>query len=270
MEIHIICLLHKLQSRLEVGWSLVCWIFLHTEVLSHSAIRYGDATQHAVALNSYWPDQNINFGYTSLCIHIVQCLTTYYQTHDTWLRSVAAYERQGSGFGGAQSARFGTVGGKSESSLKPGEKTGKKKWEVVISYSGPCVLPWLWQDLKEDGEIMLSPQPIAFRAGPEGNIFSVCQLSASHTFRFRFKHKKWEENYMREERRRKRPRKTSWGQLSINTSAKLFLVYNPISLFVKVIEFKCKGCCNFWWSHHRLGFRRSLCGVWWFEFTAAY
>lgn len=57
----------------------------------------------------------------------------------------------------------------------PGEWVGRKtgsstrRWEVSIAYKGPCVLPWLWEDVVAGGEVILRPQPIPFRAGPEGS-----------------------------------------------------------------------------------------------------
>lgn len=80
----------------------------------------------------------------------------------------SAYER-GDGEE-SQSARFGTVGGRvsRDSPNKPQTESSGKNYEVVVAYKGPCVLPWLWKDIKEDGDILLSPQPITFRAGPEG------------------------------------------------------------------------------------------------------
>ena len=45
-------------------------------------------------------------------------------------------------------------------------------WEVTVAYKGPCVLPWLWEDVIYDGEVVLKPQPILFRAGEEGAAIS--------------------------------------------------------------------------------------------------
>lgn len=57
----------------------------------------------------------------------------------------------------------------------PGEWVGHKveggkpgRWEVVVAYKGPCILPWLWEDVVYDGDVVLKPQPITFRAGSEG------------------------------------------------------------------------------------------------------
>lgn len=68
--------------------------------------------------------------------------------------------------------------------LAPGEWVGVKdndprrgKWEVTIAYKGPCILPWLWEDVVYDGEVVLRPQPILFRAGDEGDVL----LTVYHT-----------------------------------------------------------------------------------------
>lgn len=52
--------------------------------------------------------------------------------------------------------------------VKSGKGSAAQKWEVVVAYKGPCILPWLWEDVTYDGEVVLRPQPIPFRAGPEG------------------------------------------------------------------------------------------------------
>ena len=57
----------------------------------------------------------------------------------------------------------------------PGSKRGDR-WEVAVAYKGPCVLPWLWEDVTYGGEVLLKPQPIPFRAGPEGNAFGDVKL----------------------------------------------------------------------------------------------
>ena len=40
--------------------------------------------------------------------------------------------------------------------------------EVAVQYSGPAVLPWLWEPVEQDGEIVLLPQAIPHIAGPSG------------------------------------------------------------------------------------------------------
>lgn len=40
--------------------------------------------------------------------------------------------------------------------------------EVAVQYSGPAVLPWLWQPVEIDGDVVLVPQPIPHTAGPSG------------------------------------------------------------------------------------------------------
>jgi hypothetical protein len=37
-----------------------------------------------------------------------------------------------------------------------------------VQYAGPAVLPWLWQPVEQDGEVILQPQPIPYFAGPSG------------------------------------------------------------------------------------------------------
>ena len=48
--------------------------------------------------------------------------------------------------------------------------------EVAVQYSGPAVLPWLWQPVEHDGEIVLLPQAIPHVAGKSGMV----QPHASH------------------------------------------------------------------------------------------
>ena len=62
---------------------------------------------------------------------------------------------------------------------QPGSKRGDR-WEVAVAYKGPCVLPWLWEDVTYGGEVLLKPQAIPFRAGPEGNTFKVLMLGAAN------------------------------------------------------------------------------------------
>ena len=52
-----------------------------------------------------------------------------------------------------------------------------------MAYKGPCVLPWLWEDVTYGGEVLLKPQPIPFRAGPEGEAFSACDARGSAYYR---------------------------------------------------------------------------------------
>ena len=40
--------------------------------------------------------------------------------------------------------------------------------EVAVQYSGPAVLPWLWQPVEQDGETVLLPQAIPHFAGASG------------------------------------------------------------------------------------------------------
>ena len=79
---------------------------------------------------------------------------------------------------------FGKVGQSPEEMQAPGEWVGTKSgsgksgtWEVVVAYRGPCILPWLWEDVVYDGEVVLRPQPITFRAGAEGKSFLEGQAS---------------------------------------------------------------------------------------------
>ena len=37
-----------------------------------------------------------------------------------------------------------------------------------MQYSGPAVLPWLWQPVEHDGEVVLLPQAIPHIAGSSG------------------------------------------------------------------------------------------------------
>ena len=37
-----------------------------------------------------------------------------------------------------------------------------------MQYSGPAVLPWLWQPVEHDGEVVLLPQAISHIAGSSG------------------------------------------------------------------------------------------------------
>lgn len=55
--------------------------------------------------------------------------------------------------------------------LQAGSKGDSKKngdLEVAVQYSGPAVLPWLWQPVQSDGEIVLLPQAIPHIAGTSG------------------------------------------------------------------------------------------------------
>ena len=72
---------------------------------------------------------------------------------------------------------FGQVEQSPEDMQAPGEWVGKKtdkgqagRWEVTVAYKGPCILPWLWEDVVYDGDVVLRPQPIMFRAGAEGEL----------------------------------------------------------------------------------------------------
>ncbi len=40
-----------------------------------------------------------------------------------------------------------------------------------MQYNGPAVLPWLWQPVEIDGDVVLVPQPIPHTAGPSGDPF---------------------------------------------------------------------------------------------------
>ncbi len=42
-----------------------------------------------------------------------------------------------------------------------------------MQYSGPAVLPWLWEPVEQDGEIVLLPQAIPHNAGPSGMAYST-------------------------------------------------------------------------------------------------
>lgn len=51
-----------------------------------------------------------------------------------------------------------------------------------MQYNGPAVLPWLWQPVEQDGEVILQPQPIPHIAGPSGNTPScpICLCIKMH------------------------------------------------------------------------------------------
>ena len=53
--------------------------------------------------------------------------------------------------------------------------SGKKdgNLEVAVQYSGPAVLPWLWEPVEHDGEIILLPQAIPHIAGSSGTLQSI-------------------------------------------------------------------------------------------------
>ena len=44
-----------------------------------------------------------------------------------------------------------------------------------MQYSGPAVLPWLWEPVEQDGEIVLLPQAIPHIAGASGMAYSIIQ-----------------------------------------------------------------------------------------------
>lgn len=47
-----------------------------------------------------------------------------------------------------------------------------------MQYNGPAVLPWLWQPVELDGDVVLVPQPIPHIAGPSGE--ATLTLDGSH------------------------------------------------------------------------------------------
>lgn len=49
--------------------------------------------------------------------------------------------------------------------------------EVAVQYSGPAVLPWLWQPVEQDGETVLLPQAIPHFAGTSGVTLSKWLLA---------------------------------------------------------------------------------------------
>lgn len=49
-----------------------------------------------------------------------------------------------------------------------GDRKKNGNLEVAVQYSGPAVLPWLWQPVEHDGEIVLLPQAIPHVAGTSG------------------------------------------------------------------------------------------------------
>ena len=49
-----------------------------------------------------------------------------------------------------------------------GDRNKSSNLEVAVQYSGPAVLPWLWQPVEHDGEIVLLPQAIPHIAGTSG------------------------------------------------------------------------------------------------------
>lgn len=44
---------------------------------------------------------------------------------------------------------------------------------MAVQYNGPAVLPWLWQPVEIDGDVVLVPQPIPHTAGPSGEPFEL-------------------------------------------------------------------------------------------------
>lgn len=53
--------------------------------------------------------------------------------------------------------------------------------EVTVQYSGPAVMPWLWQPVELDGDVVLVPQPIPHIAGPSGKPHTYCQALVKRT-----------------------------------------------------------------------------------------
>lgn len=52
-----------------------------------------------------------------------------------------------------------------------------------VQYRSPSVLPWLWEGITQNGDLVLTPQPIVHTAGPAGGRpASVSSKSACITF----------------------------------------------------------------------------------------
>ena len=62
---------------------------------------------------------------------------------------------------------------KCDSAGKSGSNKKDGNLEVAVQYSGPAVLPWLWEPVEQDGEIVLLPQAIPHIAGPSGMAYSL-------------------------------------------------------------------------------------------------